>query len=90
MVAAASAGEIAGRVVVAALLAAVTTRLSLRLLGVRRGWTAALTAGVAGWLVGGLLALALNDGDWGADGLVLQVLVISVPTTMAVARMTTA
>ena len=85
MVAATSAGEIAGRVVVAALLAAVTTRLSLRLLGVRRGWTAALTAGVAGWLVGGLLALALNDGDWGADGLVLQVLVISVPTTMAVA-----
>ena len=85
MVAATSAGEIAGRVVVAALLAVVTTRLSLRLLGVRRGWTAALTAGVAGWLVGGLLALALNDGDWGADGLVLQVLVISVPTTMAVA-----
>jgi ubiquinone biosynthesis protein len=85
MVAATSAGEIAGRVVVAALLAVVTTRLSLRLLGVRRGWTAALTAGVAGWLVGGLLALALNDGDWGADGLVLQVLVISVPTTMAAA-----
>jgi ubiquinone biosynthesis protein len=85
MVAATSAGEIAGRVVVAALLAAVTTRLSLRLLGVRRGWTAALTAGVAGWLVGGVLALALNDGDWGADGLVLQVLVISVPTTMAAA-----
>src|SRR5688500_6093708 len=85
MVAATSAGEIAGRVVVAALLAVVTTRLSLRLLGIRRGWTAALTAGVAGWLVGGLLALALNDGDWGADGLVLQVLVISVPTTMAAA-----
>jgi ubiquinone biosynthesis protein len=85
MVAATSAGEIAGRVIVAALLAVVTTRLSLRLLGIRRGWTAALTAGVAGWLVGGLLALALNDGDWGADGLVLQVLVISVPTTMAVA-----
>jgi hypothetical protein len=35
-------------------------------LRVRRGWTAALTAGVAGWLVGGLLALALNDGDWGS------------------------
>ena len=85
MVAATSGGEIAGRVVVAALLAVVTTRLSLRLLGVRRGWAAALTAGVAGWLVGGLLALALNDGDWGADGLVLQVLVISVPTTMAAA-----
>jgi ubiquinone biosynthesis protein len=85
MVAATSAGEIAGRVVVAALLAVVTTRLSLRLLGVRRGWTAALAAGVTGWLVGGLLALALNDGDWGADGLVLQTLVISVPTTMAVA-----
>jgi ubiquinone biosynthesis protein len=85
MVAATSAGEIAGRVVVAALLAVVTTRLSLRLLGVRRGWTAALTAGVAGWLIGGLLALALNDGDWGADGLVLQMLVISVPTTMAAA-----
>jgi ubiquinone biosynthesis protein len=85
MVAATSTGEIAVRVVVAALLAVVTTAVSLRLLGVRRGWTAALTAGVAGWLVGGLLALALNDHDWGADGLVLQMLVISVPATMAVA-----
>jgi ubiquinone biosynthesis protein len=85
MVAATSAGEIAVRVVAAALLAVVTTELSLRLLGVRRGWTAALTAGVAGWIVGGLLALELNDHDWGADGLVLQMLVISVPTTMAVA-----
>jgi hypothetical protein len=82
---AASLGEIAARVVVAAALAVVTTVISLRLLGVRRGWPTALAAGVAGWLLGGLLALRLNDGDWGADDLVLATLAIAVPATMALA-----
>jgi ubiquinone biosynthesis protein len=82
---AASVGEIAARVVVAAALAVVTTVISLRLLGVRRGWPTALAAGVAGWLLGGLLALRLNDGDWGADDLVLATLAIAVPATMALA-----
>jgi ubiquinone biosynthesis protein len=77
--------EVTVRVVVAAILAVVTTALSLRLLGVRRGWAKALGAGLAGWGLGGALALRLNHGDWGAEGLVVQTLAIAVPTTMAVA-----
>jgi ubiquinone biosynthesis protein len=80
-----SVAEVAGRVVVAAALAVVTTRLALRLLGVRRGWAKALVAGAAGWATGGLLALGLNGWDWGADGLVIQTLAIAVPATMAIA-----
>lgn len=82
---AASFGDVALRIVVAAALAVVTTAVSLRLLGVRRGWAKALGAGLAGWVLGGVLALRLNDGDWGADGLVLQTLAIAVPATMAIA-----
>jgi len=82
---AASFGDVVLRIVVAAALAVVTTAISLRLLGVRRGWAKALGAGLAGWILGGLLALHLNDGDWGADGLVLQTLAIAVPATMAIA-----
>ncbi len=84
-VVAASAAEIAGRVVVSIVLAIITTVISLRLLGMRRGWTAALLAGVVGWLAAGLLALALADWDWGADGLVLFVVAIGIPATMAAA-----
>jgi ubiquinone biosynthesis protein len=80
-----SVAEVAGRVLVAAALAVVTTRLALRLLGVRRGWATALVAGAAGWTTGGLLALGINDWDWGADGLVIQTLAIAVPATMAFA-----
>ncbi len=80
-----SVGEVALRVVVAAALAVITTRLALRLLGVRRGWATALVAGAAGWTIGGLLALGLNGWDWGADGLVIQTLAIAVPATMAIA-----
>ena len=63
---AASFVEVAWRIVAAIALAVVTTSLSLRLLGVRRGWGKALGAGAAGWVLGGALALRLNHGDWGA------------------------
>ena len=42
-------------------------------------------AGVAGWTLAALLALGLNDWDWGADGLVIHMLAIGVPATMAAA-----
>ena len=85
VVVAVSIGEVAVRVVLAAAVALVTTSLSLRLLGVRRGWTTALVAGGIGWTLGGILALRLSDWDWGADGLVVSTLAIAIPTTMAVA-----
>jgi len=77
--------EVAGRIVMAGALAVVTTALSLRLLGVRRGWGTSLLAGVFGWGTGGLLALSLAGWDWGSDGLVVGTLAIGVPATMAVA-----
>ncbi len=49
MILAASFLEIAFRVVVVVVLAVVTTSASLRLLGMRRGWTTALLAGAIGW-----------------------------------------
>ena len=42
----------------------------------RRGWVTALLAGVAGWTLAALLTLGLNDWDWGADGLLIQMLAI--------------
>jgi ubiquinone biosynthesis protein len=85
VVVAASIGEVALRILVAAVVAMVTTSLSLRLLGVRRGWATALVSGAVGWVLGGLLALRLSDWDWGADALVVHTLAIAIPTTMAVA-----
>jgi ubiquinone biosynthesis protein len=73
------------RVVLAAALAVLTTWLSLRLLGVRRGWSKALASGLVGWGTAGLLALGLNRWDWGADGLIIQTIGIALPATMAVA-----
>ena len=73
------------RVVAGVALAAVVTSLSLRLLGVRRGWGSALLAGVIGWGLAVVVALGVNDWDWGADGLVFHLLAIGIPTTMAVA-----
>src|SRR4029453_700611 len=64
---AASMPEVAFRAVVAVAIAVVTTSISLRLLGARRGWTSALLAGILGWGTAGFLALALNRWDWGAD-----------------------
>jgi ubiquinone biosynthesis protein len=80
-----SASEIAVRIIVAAAIAVVTTSISLRLLGLRRGWVRALVAGGVGWALGGMLALSLADWDWGADGLVVHTTVIAIPVTMAVA-----
>jgi ubiquinone biosynthesis protein len=82
---AASLPEVAFRGVVAVVIAVVTTSISLRLLGARRGWTSALLAGVLGWGTAGFLALALNRWDWGADGLAVHTLAIAIPTTMAIA-----
>jgi ubiquinone biosynthesis protein len=82
---AASFLEVAFRVVVAVVLAVVTTSVSLRLLGMRRGWTTALIAGTIGWGTASILALSLSDWDWGADGLVLHIVAIGIPATMAVA-----
>ena len=82
---AANVFELAFRTVVVVALATVTTIVSLRLLGARRGWPAALTAGVVGWGVAGIVALGLADWDWGADGLVVYTLALAVPATMATA-----
>ena len=85
VIVAASVVVILLRVVVGLALAAVVTSLSLRLLGIRRGWGSALLAGVIGWSLAVVVSLGLNDWDWGADGLVLHMLAIGIPTTMAVA-----
>jgi ubiquinone biosynthesis protein len=84
-VVAASVAALFLRVVVGVALAAVVTSLSLRLLGIRRGWGSALLAGVIGWGLAVVLGLGLNDWDWGADGLVLHIVAVGIPTTMAVA-----
>ncbi len=65
--------------------AVVATLLALRLLGTRRGWGTALIASVIGWGVASLIALGVNDWDWGADGLVAHLLAIGVPATMVAA-----
>ncbi len=85
LVMAASAGEVTLRVVTALGVAIVTTVFALRLLGGRRGWVTALLAGAVGWTVAALLALGVNDWDWGADGLILQMTGIGVTATMAAA-----
>ncbi|MDQ4068065.1 MAG: AarF/UbiB family protein, partial [Actinomycetota bacterium] len=83
--AAASVAEVALAVVAAGAIAVLSTMVSLRLLGTRRGWGRSLLSGVIGWGTAGLLALALADWRWGADGLALHTLAIGIPATMAVA-----
>ena len=73
------------RVVAAVAVAVVTTSVSLRLLGMRRGWVRGLVAGLIGWGIGFLLALSLADWDWGSDNLFLHALAIGIPATMGVA-----
>jgi ubiquinone biosynthesis protein len=71
--------------VLTVVLACVATSVSLRLLGIGRGWTKAAVAGITGWVVGGIVALGVSDWDWGADGLLLHAFAIAVPATMAAA-----
>jgi ubiquinone biosynthesis protein len=59
--------------------------LSLRLLGIRRGWGTAALAGVVGWGLAVVIALGLDDWSWGTDDVVLVALAIGIPATMAVA-----
>ena len=73
------------RVVVGVVLAVVITSVSLRLLGMRRGWGTALLAGVVGWGIAIAVALGVNRWDWGADGLVLHLVAIGILATMATA-----
>jgi ubiquinone biosynthesis protein len=81
----ASALGVAVRIVLGVVLAVVVTSLSLRLLGMRRGWGTAVIAGVTGWALGALIALGISGWDWGADGLALHVVAIGIPVTMTVA-----
>jgi hypothetical protein len=55
-------------------LAVVTTLLSLRLLGSRRGWGTALLSAVVGWGTAIVVALGVNDWEWGADELFIHLL----------------
>src|SRR5688572_13171969 len=73
------------RVLIGLSLAVITTSLSLRLLGLRRGWVSALLAGTLGWGLAVVVALGVNQWDWGADGLIVHLVAIGIPTTMAVA-----
>lgn len=73
------------RVVGCVVLAIVCTLASLRLLGIRRGWGTAALAGLTGWGVAVAIALGLAGWDWGSDGLVVHLLAIGIPATMAVA-----
>jgi ubiquinone biosynthesis protein len=80
-----TAPGVAVRVVAGTALAIVITVLALRLLGIRRGWVTALLAGLIGWGVTIVVALGVNHWNWGADGLVLHLLAIGIPTTMTTA-----
>jgi ubiquinone biosynthesis protein len=80
-----SAGLFVLSLVGVALVAVLTTVVSLRLLGVRRGWTSALLAGVIGWGTALVIALRLADWDWSADDVAIQTFLIGIPTTMAAA-----
>jgi len=73
------------RVIAIVVLAFATTAISLRLLGIRRGWGRALVSGTLGWSIAIFVALGLSHWDWGADGLVVHLLAIGIPATMAIA-----
>jgi ubiquinone biosynthesis protein len=72
-------------IAVGVVLAIAITSVSLRLLGMRRGWGTALLAGVVGWGLAITVALGVNRWDWGADGLVLHLAAIGIAGTMAAA-----
>src|SRR5437763_9269809 len=85
MVLAVSVLGVVVRVLVVFVVAIAATALSLRLLGIRRGWGTALIAGGIGWTTAVLLASSLDDWDWAADGFLLRAIAIGIPATMAVA-----
>ncbi len=68
-----------------AALAVVTTVLSLRLLGGRRGWVTGLAAAALGWGTATLVALGVNEWEWGVDDLAMPLVAIGIPATMAAA-----
>jgi ubiquinone biosynthesis protein len=80
-----SAWSVGGRVVAGTLLAVLVTIVSLRLLGIRRGWGTALLSGALGWSVALVVALGVSGWNWSADGLVLQLIAIGIPAAMATA-----
>ena len=73
------------RVILVVAMAVGTTLLSLRLLGIRRGWGTALLAAGIGWGTAALIALGVNGWDWDVDGLAVHLLAIGIPATMAAA-----
>lgn len=73
------------RVGIAIVIAALATSVSLRLLGIRRGWGSALLSGVIGWGIAASLALALAGWDLDSDDLLMHTIAIGIPATMAVA-----
>ena len=73
------------RVVATVAVAVFTTLLSLRLLGIRRGWGTALLAALIGWGLAMLIAVGLNGWDWDADEMVVHLLAIGIPASMAAA-----
>jgi ubiquinone biosynthesis protein len=85
MMIAAGFAEVSFRILEAVVLALVTTAISLRLLGIRRGWGTAFVSGAVGWGLGAGLVLRASGWDWGADGLIAQMVAIAVPATMGVA-----
>jgi ubiquinone biosynthesis protein len=80
-----SAPAVIGHILLAAAIAIVTTLLSLRLLGSRRGWGTALLAALIGWGLATVVAVGMNGWDWEVEGLVLHLLAIGIPATMATA-----
>ncbi len=72
-------------IVAAIVVAVLTTGISLRLLGIRRGWGSALLSGIIGWGTAVLLALGLSGWDLDADDLLVHTVAIGIPATMAAA-----
>jgi ubiquinone biosynthesis protein len=85
MLLAAGFAEVSFRILLVVVVAFITTAISLRLLGVRRGWGAALVSGIVGWGVGGAIALGLSGWEWADEDLLTHMVAIAVPATMGVA-----
>jgi ubiquinone biosynthesis protein len=77
--------EVVIGVMVVVAVAAVTTSMSLRLLGVRRGWAAGLLSASIGWGTAAFVSLSLSEWNWDTEGLALHTFAIGIPLTMAVA-----